>query len=98
MNPTSLPPGNIPVLEAMAQPDPRPPLALESRAAAVCRGLPEPNDLEAEEVLCNLNAPGLTKMPCVAGIVSPSVAADLEKWITEEGWAALGVGSFSSTN
>lgn len=98
MNRTEPPPHRPAVLEALTQPNPRPLLALDGRAAAVCRRPPELTGVEAAEILCTLNAPGLTKMPCVAGIVSLSVAADPEKWITEEGWAAPGVGLFSSTN
>ena len=92
------PPRVLAVLAAMTQPDPLPPAAFDSPAAAVRRRLPELTGIEAAETLCTLNALGLTKVPYVVGVVSAAATADLAKWITEDGWAALGVGSFSSTN
>lgn len=89
---------HLTVLGAITQPDPRPPVDLDSPAAAVCRRLPELADADAAEVLCTLNALGLTKVPYIAGMVSPARTADLTKWITVDGWAALGVGLTSTTN
>jgi hypothetical protein len=93
-----LPPTHLAVLEAMTQPDPLPPVMLDSPAAAIRRRLREFTEIETAETLCTLNALGLTKVPYLVGLVSPAATADLARWITEEGWAALGVGSFSSTN
>lgn len=98
MTPVDLPPRVLAVLEAMTQPDPLPPARFDSPAAAVCRRLPEITGIEAAESLCTLNALGLTKVPYVVGVVSPNSTEDLPKWITENGWVALGVGSFSPTN
>lgn len=98
MTPVDLPPRVLAVLEAMTQPDPLPPARFDSPAAAVCRRLPEMTGIEAAESLCALNALGLTKVPYVVGVVSAATTADLAKWITENGWAAVGVGSFSSPN
>jgi hypothetical protein len=82
----------------MAQPYPLPPATFDSPAVAVCRRLPELTGIEAAEMLCTLNALGLTKVPYIAGMVSAAATADLAKWITDDGWAALGVRLFSSTN
>ena len=98
MTPLDLPPRVLAVLEALTQPDPLPPARFDSPAAAVCRRLPELTGIEVAEILCTLNALGLTKVPYVVGVVSSSATADLTKWITEEGWATLGVESFCSTN
>jgi hypothetical protein len=99
MTPEDLPPRVLAVLEAMTQPDPLPPAAFDSPAAAVRRRLPELTGIEAAETLCTLNALGLTKVPYVVGVASSAAAtANLAKWITEDGWVALGVGSSSSTN
>lgn len=98
MTPVDLPLRILAVLEAITQPDPQPPVALDSPAAAVCRRLPEVTGLEAAEILCTLNALGLTKVPYAVGVVSAAATADLAKWITDDRWAALGVGLFSSTN
>lgn len=86
------------VLEAMAQPDPLPPVMLDSPGAAIHRRPPTVTFAEAAGILHGLNALGLTKVPYVVGVVSAAATADLAKWITEDGWAASGVGSFSSTN
>ena len=93
-----LPPRVFAVLEAMAQPDPLPPVMLDSPAAAIRRRLRQLTEVEVAEILCTLNALSLTKVPYVVGVVSAAATADLPKWITKNGWAALGVGSFSSTN
>lgn len=93
-----LPPSHLSVLEAMTRSEPRPAVALDSPAGAVCRRLPELTNVDAAEILFTLNALGLTNVPYVVGMVSPAATADLTKWITEDGWAALGVGSFGSTN
>ncbi len=82
----------------MTQPDPLPPARFDSPAAAVCRRLPELSEAAAAEILCTLNALGLTKVPYITGMVSPAATAGLAKWVTDDGWAALGVGSFSFTN
>ena len=98
MTPLDLPPRVLAVLEALIQPDPLPPAKFDSPAAAVCRRLRELTGIEVAEILCTLNALGLTKVPYVVGVISHSATADLAKWITEQGWATLGVGSFSSSN
>ncbi len=98
MTPLGLPPRVLAALEAMTQPDPLPPAAFESPAAAVRRRLPELTGIDAAEILSTLNALGLTKVPYVVGVASAAATANLAKWITEDGWAALGVGSSSSTN
>lgn len=98
MTHVDLPPRVLAVLDAMTQPDPLPPARFDSPAAAVCRRLPELTGIEVAEILCTLNALGLTKVPYVVGVVSHSATADLTKWITEKGWAALSVELPSSTN
>jgi hypothetical protein len=98
MTPVDLPPRLLAVLEAMTRPDPQAPLELDSPGSAIHRRLPAVTFTEAAGILHGLNALGLTKVPYVVGVVSAAATADLARWITEEGWAALGGGSFSSTN
>jgi hypothetical protein len=93
-----LPPSVLQVLHAMTLPDPRPPAAFDSPAAAICRRLPSVSAVEVVDILHTLKALGLITIPYVTGTTTPAATADLTKWITEEGWATLGVRSFSSTN
>ena len=39
--------------------------------------------------LHDLNALGLTNVPYIEGMVSPTSTAEMEKWITAEGWDIL---------
>lgn len=83
---------------AMTQTDPAPRERIDSPAAAVCRRLPDLDFSRAAEILCTLNGLGLTKVPPVAGTVSPAATTDLTKWIREEWWRALGVDLRCPTN
>ena len=82
---TTLAETHVAVLEAMTLPDPQPPEMLDSPSAAVHRRLPELPPQRAAEILHDLNLLGLTAVPYIKGMVSPTGTADLEKWITPEG-------------
>jgi hypothetical protein len=84
-----LPPGHLVVLAAMTWPDPGSPQGLDSPALALCRRLPSLAPSHAADLLRQLNALGLTSVPDVDALGSPEAAADMAKWITEEGWKAL---------
>jgi hypothetical protein len=45
------------------------------------------------EILRDLDALGLTNVPYIEGMVSVTATSDLTKWITEEGWKVLGLGT-----
>jgi hypothetical protein len=82
----TLPSSHLAVLEAMTLPHPQPPAAvLDSPGAALHRRLPELSAEQAAAILHDLNLLGLTAVPYVKGMVSPTSTADLEKWITPEG-------------
>jgi len=85
-----LPPRLHQVLDAMVKDDPHPSLALDSVPDAIHRRCPSLEPLEAAEVLHMLNALGLTRVPFVTSIVSPTMTSSLRQWITPEGWKALG--------
>jgi hypothetical protein len=90
----NLPHSHLEVLEAMTRPDSEPPAAvLDSPSTAIHRRLPELAAEQAAEILHDLNLLGLTAVPYIKGMVSPTSTADLEKWITPEGWRALGMGA-----
>jgi hypothetical protein len=74
-------------------PDPQPPEMLDSPKAAIHRRLPELPAEQAAEILHDLNLLGLTAMPYIQGMVSPTATADLTKWVTEEGWTILRMGA-----
>ena len=73
------------VLAAITLPDPQPPVAPDSPSAAIHRRLPELPVERAAEILHDLNLLGLTAVPYIKGMVSPTSTADVEKWITPEG-------------
>jgi hypothetical protein len=81
------------VLEAMTRLDPGQPTVLDSPAEAIRRRLPHIGTARAVEILRDLNALGLTNVPYSEGMVSITATADLTRWITEEGWRALGLGT-----
>ena len=82
----------------MTWPDHRSPDELDSPALALCRRLPTLTPARAADVLRNLNALGLTDVPYIEGMLRPEATADLTKWITEEGWKALGLGANRGEN
>lgn len=70
-------------------PDPRPPHAVDSPAAAIHRRDPAIGQALAAAILTELNALGLTNVPYVNATVPPAMLADLRRWITPKGWKAL---------
>lgn len=79
------------VLEALTLPDPAPRRTIDSAVDAVHRRLRSRSQDEIRVALDRLNALGLTAVPYVLGMVSPTATAQPNKWITEEGWEALGM-------
>lgn len=88
-----LPPDHLTTLDAMTRPDPGPPEVLDSPAAAIHRRLPAIGAGREVEILRDLDALGLTNVPYIEGMVSVTATSDLTKWITEEGWKVLGLGT-----
>ena len=91
-----IPPSLLRVLEAMTQPDPRPPLALDSPAEAIHRWLPLVDTLHAAEILYLLNALGRATVPHIIGMMRPDATAQPRRWITHEGRKASGMYSSGS--
>ncbi len=89
--PVNLPLDHLAVLEAMTRPDPAPRTELDSPAQAIARRVPGFTDASAADILETLNALGLTDVPYVRGMVSPSSTASPRAWITERGWEVLGM-------
>jgi hypothetical protein len=97
----TLPPLYREVLEALSLPDPAPRHSVDSAVDAVQRRLRSRSRDEIRLALERLNALGLTSVPYIPGMVSPAATAQPSKWITEEGWEALGMvslGGRSTTN
>ena len=80
------------LLEAMLKPDPQPPTDVtDSPADAMARRMPELSVIEASNLLYATNALGLTDVPHIFGKVSAERTADPSKWITVQGWKAMGM-------
>ncbi|HVN75220.1 MAG TPA: hypothetical protein VMT19_02805 [Thermoanaerobaculaceae bacterium] len=79
------------VLEAMTLPDPRPPHAVDSPAAAIHRREPAIGQALAAAIVTELNTLGMTNVPYVNAAVPPAMLADLRRWITPKGWKTLGM-------
>lgn len=79
------------VLHALTLPDPAPREVLDSPARAVARRMIACTPLDVERALEGLNGLGLTGVPYIQGNASPRVTAEPSRWITEEGWKALGM-------
>ena len=80
----------VEVLEAMTRPDPKRPTMLDSPAEALARRMPGVGAVGAANLLYVTNAMGLTVVPQILGLVAPDWTADPTRWITVEGWRAMG--------